>query len=330
MNKLTGKKIYHALVGSLVAGFLATPLTSTADAYPSRPIRLVVGFSAGGTTDILARLLATHMAKFLGQPIIIDNKPGASGTIAANFVAKAPADGYTVMLTTSTVHGVGPSLFKKLPYDTNKSFEAVSLISRSTMVLVTNNDFPARTVSEVIAAAKDSPGGVSYGSAGPGSTFHLVAALFSRQAGIEMLHVPYKGGGAAMPAIMSGEINMAFDNIASTRSLIDGKRLRAVAVTSAKRSPSLPDIPTFVEAGLPGFTLFSWSGLVAPAGTPGDVIRKLNDAANRALQSEEMRDALQKGDTEPQGGTPEAFTEFMYVEQKKWGDAVRLTGVAQD
>ena len=324
----TSRRSFIAVIAAAAA--MGSTLAANADTFPSRPIRMVVGFSPGGTTDLLARLLAVQMGKTLGQPVVIDNKPGASGTIAADLVAKSPADGYTIMLTTSTVHGVAPSLFKKLPYETNKSFAPISQVSKSTMVLVANNDFPANTVQELIALAKKKPGGIAYASAGPGSTFHLVAAMFSQQANIEMLHVPFKGGGAAMPSVMSGDVQIAFDNIASTRTLIEGKKLKAIAVTSRERSASLPQAPSFVESGMPSFTLYSWSGLVAPAGTPQDVIQKLNAATQKALQAPEVREALLKGDTEGQGGTPEAFAHFIAGEQKRWGDAVRLTGASLD
>lgn len=319
----------HRLVLSAFV-LAAVPAAAFADTFPSRPVRMVVGFSAGGTTDVLARLMAHQMGKALGQAVVIDNKPGASGTIAANAVAKAVPDGYTIMFTTSTVHGIVPSLFKKLPYDTAKDFTPIALVSKSTMVLVANNGLKANTVQELIADAKQRPGALTYASSGPGSTFHLVATMFSRQACIEMLHVPFKGGGTAMPAVLSGEVNLAFDNIASTRTLIAGQKLKAIAVTSARRSPALPNVPTISESGLPDFVLSSWGGLVAPAGTPAEVIARLNDAANRALRSEEVRDALLKGDTDPQGGTPQAFAQFIEAEQKTWGEAARLSGITLD
>lgn len=298
--------------------------------FPSQPVKLVVGFSPGGTTDILARLLAVEMSKHLGQSVIVENKAGASGTLAAAQVAKAQPNGYTLMLTTSSVHGVAPTLFRQLSYETNKDFAPVSLVSKSTMVLLANNDFAANSVIELIKLAKQQPGKINYASSGPGSTFHLATALFEKKAGVQMTHVPYKGGGTSMTALIGGEIQIAFDNIASTRNLVDTGKIKALAVTSTQRSPSLPKVPTLAESGLPGFSLTSWSGLVAPAKTPAEVIARLNNAVNQSLQSPLLRKRMTEGGTDPQGGTPAEFDAFIKSEQVLWGEAVRLTGATAE
>ena len=270
------------------------------------------------------------MSKHLGQSVIVENKPGASGTLAAAQVAKAQPNGYTLMLTTSSVHGVAPTLFRQLTYDTNKDFAPVSLVSKSTMVLLANKDFPGNSVSELVRVAKQQPDKINYASSGPGSTFHLATALFEKKAGVQMTHVPYKGGGTSMTALMGGEIQIAFDNIASTRNLIDAGKIKALAVTSAQRAPSLPKVPTLAESVLAGFSLTSWSGIVAPAKTPADVIARLNNAVNQSLQSPLLRKKMAEGDTDPQGGTPAEFDAFIKSEQVLWGEAVRLTGATAE
>ncbi|MBS74932.1 MULTISPECIES: Bug family tripartite tricarboxylate transporter substrate binding protein [unclassified Variovorax] len=315
---------------ALLAAALPLPASAQADSFPTRPIKLVAGFTPGGATDITARLLANQMGRILGQPVVVENKPGASGNIGAEFVARAPADGYTIMYTTSTVHGINPNLFARLPYDPVKDFAPIMRVGKTTMVLIANNDFPAKTVGELIAQARARPGRVAYASAGPGSTFHLTTALFAHRAQVELLHVPYKGSGPALSNLMSGDVQVMFDNISSSQSLIRAGKVRPIAVAATARSAVLPEVPTIAESGLPGFGIYSWGGLVAPAHTPREVIRRLNEAANKALQTEEVRQAMRDNASEPQGGTPEEFAAFIRSEMAFWGDAVKLTGAKAD
>ncbi len=306
---------------------LAPSAAQAATDFPSKPVKIVVGFSAGGTTDVLARLLANEMPKTLNQPVIVENRSGASGTIAADFVARAPADGYTLMLTTTSVQGITPALYKNLPYDPYKAFAPISQVSQSVMVLLANDKLPVKSVSDLVKLAKEKPGELTYASAGTGSTAHIVAEYFFKKKGVKLLHVPYRGGSAGVVGVMGGEVDVIFDNIASTRTLIDGGRIKALAVTSKDRSSSLPNVPTFVESGTPDFTIYSWGGIVASAGTPPEIIKKLNEAVNKAVQSQTVREALLSGDTEPKSGTPEEFARFIAEEQKKWAEAVTLTGI---
>ncbi len=263
---------------------------AAAQAWPSKPIKYVVPFAAGGTTDILARTISEKLSVALGQPVVVENKPGAGGGVGAAEVAKAAPDGYTIMGGTISTHAINASLYKNLPYDPVKDFAAVTLIARVPNMLVINNDIPAKNVAELIALMKANPGKWSFASSGNGTSQHLSGELFKGMAGVEMQHIPYKGSPPALTDVMGGQVNMTFDNITTAWTLAKSGKLRALAVTTAKRSPVAPDVPTLAESGLPGYEVGSWQGVFAPAGTPPD-----------------DREAAQRGDREDHqlAGRPE-------------------------
>uniref|UniRef100_UPI003F499559 Bug family tripartite tricarboxylate transporter substrate binding protein n=1 Tax=Cupriavidus yeoncheonensis TaxID=1462994 RepID=UPI003F499559 len=303
-----------------------------ADAWPTRPIRLVVGFPPGGSTDVSARLLAVKMGKILGQPIVVENRAGASGIIAAEMVARSPADGYTLMYTTSTVHGINPNVFARLQYDPLKDFAPIVHVTLSSFVLLATNDLPVRNVGDLVAMAKRKPNGISYASAGPGSTQDLAAALFAARTGTQMLHVPYKGSSPAVNDLMAGQVQVIFDNISTSLPLIRAGKLRALGVAATKPAESLPGVPTLGASGIPelrNFAVTAWGGLVAPAGTPRPLINKLNAAANQAMHSTDLIQRMRENSVELQGGSPEAFDAFIRRELTFWKEAVAAAGVAQ-
>ncbi|MCU0806296.1 MAG: tripartite tricarboxylate transporter substrate binding protein, partial [Burkholderiales bacterium] len=263
-----------ALVLALLLPLLAAP--AHAQPFPSRTIRIVVTFPTGGAPDILARLIGAKMQENWGQPVVVDNKPGAGGNIGAEFVARSPADGYTLVMGTVGTHAINASLYSKMPYDPIKDFAPVIFVASTPNLLVVNPSVPATTVQELIALAKAKPGQLSYGSPGIGTSVHVSGELFNTMAGVKTVHVPYKGRQFAIPDLLGGQIQFMFDNMPSALPVAKEGKLRALAVTSAKRHPAAPDIPTMSESGLPGFEATSWFAVYAPSGTPPDVIAKLN------------------------------------------------------
>ncbi len=242
--------------------------------YPNKPIKMVVPFPAGGTTDIMARAVAADLQKVFGQPVVVENKAGAGGNIGSDFVAKAPADGYTLLMGTVGTHAINVALYPKMPYDAVKDFVPISLVAGVPNVLVAAPGFPVNSVKDLIDMAKKSPDKTTFASSGNGTSIHLSGELFKQLAGVQMTHVPYKGSSAALPDVMSGQVNVMFDNAPSVMPQIKGGKLKAIAVTSGTRSPALPNVPTIAEAGLPGFEATSWFGVLAPAGTPKDIVDK--------------------------------------------------------
>ncbi|HRO59629.1 MAG TPA: tripartite tricarboxylate transporter substrate binding protein [Burkholderiaceae bacterium] len=318
------------LKASIGAVLLGAALPSFAQAaYPERPIRLVLGFPPGGATDNSARLLAQKMGQLLGQPIVVENKPGASGSIAAEHVARSAPDGYTIFYTTSTVHGINPNVYAKLPYDPVADFEPIIYGSRTTLVVLTRNDLGAGSVAELIEIARSRPGGLSYASAGLGSTQHLAGAMFARQAGIEALHVPYRGSSLALNDLMSGQVDFSIDTISASLPFIRNGQIRALAVTSLESAAALPELPTVDSQGLQGFQVAAWGGLVAPRGVPAEIVRKLNAVANEALKSPEVMQRIAETGGEPQGGPPERFGQWIKDELGRWKLAVDAAGAAQ-
>jgi tripartite-type tricarboxylate transporter receptor subunit TctC len=296
---------------------------SYAQGFPSKPLRVVVPFAPGGSTDIFARLVAERLAAPLGQSVVVENRAGASGNIGAEAVAKAPADGYTILMATTGVMAINNALFKSMAYDAAKDFEPVIFIASITNVLAVPVDLPAMSVPELIALAKQEEGKLTFASSGAGSSTHLSAELFKSMAGIDVVHVPFKGSGQALIDVVAGRVSMIFDNMPSALPHIKGNKLRALGVTGSKRSGALPDVPTIAEAGLPGYESLSWSGLAVPAGTPKGVVQRLNRETAAILASPDMRQKLAEQGAEAVGGPPEAFAEHVRKEREKWGRLVR-------
>jgi tripartite-type tricarboxylate transporter receptor subunit TctC len=297
------------------------------DDYPNKPVRIIVPFAAGGSTDVVARILADKLALEFKQPFVVDNRAGASGNIGADAVAKAPADGYTLLMGTTGVLAINSYLYKNMSYDAAKDFTPVSYTSLITNILVVKQEQPYRNVSELLAAAKNQPGTLSFASSGAGSSTHLSGELFKSMAGVNIMHVPYKGSSQALTDVVSGQVTMLFDNAPSSMGFIQGGKLRALAVTSTKRMPNLPDVPTLDEAGVKGYESLSWSGIVAPAATPQPIILKLNRAIDRILKTDEVRNKLAGLGVDPVGGPPEAFAKHIRIESDKWGKLIKTAGI---
>jgi tripartite-type tricarboxylate transporter receptor subunit TctC len=297
--------------------------SARADDYPSKSIRLIVPFAAGGAVGAVARVLSTPLSASLGQPVVIDNRGGAGGIIGMDAVAKAAPDGYTLLLAHSGLTYM-PGLYKKLPFDPVKDFAGVITAVSGSYVLAVSAQAPFKSVAELIAYAKANPGKLTYGSAGIGSTLHLAAEFFRRAAGIEILHVPYKGAAQATTDLVGGQVQMMFGPLVAIMPLADAGKLRALAVTSARRSALAPNVPTMIESGIPGFEVTGWYGLAAPAGTPEDVIEKLNSETNKALKSAELIEQFRLQGYEPLGGTPDEMNAQIKA------DAVRWTRIIQD
>jgi tripartite-type tricarboxylate transporter receptor subunit TctC len=303
---------------------------AAAQAWPSKPIKWIVPFAAGGTTDILARTVGEKLALALGQPVIIENKPGAGGSLGADFVAKAAPDGYTILGGTISTHAINATLYKELPYDPVRDFVPITLIARVPNMLVVNNDVPAKNVSELIVLMKKNPGKYTFASSGNGTSQHLSGELFKNIAGVDMQHVPYKGSPPALQDVMGGSVTMTFDNITTAWPLAKGGKLRALGVTTAKRSPVAPDVPTLAEAGLAGYEIGSWQGVFAPAGTPPEIVKRLNTEMVRIINLPDVKEKLLGLGAEPVGNTSEEFTVFVKAEVVKWGDVVRKSGARVD
>jgi len=314
-----------AFAAALAAG-LCMPGAAAAQTFPERSITLVVPHSAGGTSDILARTLATEAAKTLGQTIVVDNKGGANGSIAAKSVATSAPDGYTLLLATASTHGINPALYKKLQYDAIEDFTPITLLATVPNVLVVGKQVQATDVPGLIAEIKADSNRFNMASAGAGTPGHLAGEMFKQRAGLEFVHVPYKGGSPAIADLIGGQVQFLFTTIPGALPHIKAGTLRALAVTSPRRSPALPDLPTMAESGLPGFQAISWHGIVAPAGTPASVIDTLNQAFSRALASEQVRQRLLEEGAEAAGLNTQAFGEFIRQEIATWAQAVEASG----
>ena len=296
-----------------------------AETWPSKPIKLVVPFAAGGSTDVTARLIAQALSERLGQQTFVENRPGAGGNIGADAVAKAEADGYTLLMTTSTTHATNPSLYKSLPFDAKKDFAPISLTAFIPNLLVVHPSVPAKTVQEFVAYLKDNPDKLTYGSAGNGSSQHLSAELFKSLAGVKMVHAVYRGGAPAMTDLISGQIQVLFSPLVEALQHVQAGKLVALGVTTAKRSALLPEVPTIGEV-LPGYEVALWNGVLAPVGTPAPIIEKINHARVEALRSEDMKAKLAQQGSEPVGNSPEEFRAFIADELVKWGKLVEISG----
>lgn len=309
-------------------GTAACPVMAQA-LYPSKPITLVVTYPPGGGADAMARLIAPKMGDALGQPIVIDNKPGAGGQIGATAVAKAAPDGYTLMLDASSF-SVNPSLYPKLPYDSMKAFKPVGVVALFPNVVLVNANFPAKNVSELISTARKNKDAVSYASSGNGSAQHLAGALFESAAKVDMVHVPYKGGGPALNDVIGGQVPLFFGNLASTLQHVQSGKLRALAVTSGKRSTILPDVPTLNESGLKGTEIYEWNAVFVPTGTPDAVVSKLAAAFQQALESAEVKARIAQLGGEIQKGSPEQAKKFIEQQIGLWGQVIKERGISTE
>jgi tripartite-type tricarboxylate transporter receptor subunit TctC len=328
MMQFAARAVCAAFAISVGVDANAQPRTANPQ-YPIKPVRMLVGFQPGGGSDLLARLVGPKLTDRLGQPFVIDNRSGAGGTIAMEITAKAPPDGYTLLV----VSGSGmtnAALFTKVSYDLLKAFAPISQMTSEPYILLAHPSLPANTVKEVIALAKARPGGLTCGSSGTGSFAHLGIELFNSMAGVRLVHVPYKGSGAALIDLLGGQINMTFASAISATPQIKTGRVRAIAVTSAKRSRLFPDLPTISEAGVPGYEVLSWYGLVAPRGTPDGIIRKLNSEIAGALAAPESRANLANSGAEPAPGTPQELGAKIDGEIRKWTKVVREAGIRLD
>lgn len=299
-------------------------------AYPERTIKLVVPFPAGGAADIMARGLATKLSSEIGQAVVIDNKGGAGGTTASEVVAKSPADGYTLLFGTMGTHAINPALYQKLRYDSLKDFAPVSLTHITPRVLVVHPSLPVNSVAELIVWAKKNPGTLSYGSAGSGSSSHLSGALFASLAGIDLLHVPYKGSAPLVTDILTGRVNMTFDSFTVYAPYIRSGKVKALGVTSHDRMTVLPDVPTIIEGGLKSYEVSNWLGVMAPSGTSDAIIKFLNSALIKSAKSSELRAQLQELGIEVKTSTPEQFSELIRSDMVKWSEIVKKSGAKAD
>jgi len=317
------RKSLFIAIAALAAAF--TP--AQAQNYPTRPITLIIPFAPGGSTTIVGRGVADKMSELLGEKIVIDNRPGAGGTVGTRAVAKSDPDGYTLLLGYTGTLAIGPSLYKNVGYDPRKDFAPIGSIGNAPNSLVVNPSFPAKTVAELIAYAKANPGKVNFGSAGAGTASHITGEYFARSAEITLVHIPYKGTGPALTDLLGGHIPMAFAPIPASHTNVAAGKLRALAVTSTQRSGLLPDVPTIAESGIAGFDASLYYGLAAPAGTPRPIIDKLNKALRDALASDEVKRQLGNDGTDITPGTPEDYAALIDKDEKKWAQLVKASGV---
>jgi tripartite-type tricarboxylate transporter receptor subunit TctC len=307
-------------------GLALGPGGAHGQSYPQRPIKMVVPFPPGGPTDVMARMAAQSLSTSLGQGVVVENRPGAGGTIGSKAVAMSDPDGYTLLFGSTSTLAISPALYRNLDYDPVKSFAPVAAFSNGPLVLVVNPAVAAASVKDLIALAKASPGRLNFASAGIGTPPHLTGELFKAKAGIDIVHVPYKGGAPAIQDVMGGQVQMTFEVMAVLLPLIQDGKLKALAVTGAARSPQLPDIPTMIEAGLPDFESNSWTGVVAPAGTPADVIAALNASVNAGLRSASTKALLVKLGADPLPGSPADFGKLLESEMRKWAAIAQAAG----
>ncbi len=298
-----------------------------ADNYPSKPINFIVPYGAGGGADARSRQIAQKMSVILKQPIIVDNKPGAGGNIGTEYIARANPDGYTIGMGNFAPMAVNKTLFGNLRYDPEADLTPIVLVEKGPLVLVVNPNSPYKTVQDIVAAAKAKPGSLTFSSGGIGGSHQLSAELFQQNAGIEMIHVPYKSGSAGLTDLMAGNVTMMFDQMYSAMPSIKADKLRPIAITSKKRSPLLPDVPSFAEVGYPKVVVLNWQGLIAPKGTPKAIIDKLNAAANEALKDSQLRDLMLSQGNEIGGGSPADFAALIKSESAKWGAVVKLANI---
>jgi tripartite-type tricarboxylate transporter receptor subunit TctC len=314
----------------MVLGACAVACAAAAEPYPSRPIRVIVPFAAGGPADTLARLAAQLVSTRVGQTLVIDNRPGAGGTIGAKAAAAAEPDGYTLIYANTAVLAVGPAVYANVGYDPLKAFAPIGLVSVTTNLLVAAPASPANSVADLIAYARQHPGKVNFASPGHGTPPHMVGEMFRLRAGIDIVHVPYKGTAAALTDIMAGQVDITFENPSVTVPLVQAGKLKGLAVTGETRNPQVPDLPTMIEAGLPDFTSTSFTGLLAPAGTPVEIVAQLNAALDAGLRAPETVDAFQKLGVGMRPGSPQDFAAFIAREHRKWSEVAKAANIRVD
>jgi len=307
---------------------LAAP--ARAQRFPDRPVRIVVPYPAGGTTDILARLVGQKVGERLGQPFVIENRSGATGVIGSEHVARAAPDGHTLLMGVNGPITISPAFRRDMPYEPLRAFAPVTLVASVAKLLVVNPQLPVRNVAELVAYAKARPGQLSFASSGTGATGHLAGEMFKLRAGIDIVHVPYRGGAPAMADVIAGRVAMQFEVLTQLLPQVQAGQLRALAVTSAERLPTLPDIPTVAEQGFPGFESRTWFGLLAPAGTPPAIVRRLRDEVVQVLTAPEMVQFLREQGADPIGNTPEQFAAFLREDTERWADVVRRSGARME
>jgi tripartite-type tricarboxylate transporter receptor subunit TctC len=312
----------NSITFMFAAALLASSLPATAQRYPSKPIKMVIGYAPGGGTDIMGRLIAQQITEATGQQVIVENRAGAAQNVAAEYFIRQPADGYNLFMS-SAAHSVNVSLYPKLNYDPVKDFVPVAMFATSPNLLLVHPSYPAKTVREFIAVAKKSPGKLNFSSSGSGSTQHLSGEMLKLMLGVEMTHIPYKGSAPSMTALASGEVDFSFNNIPASQPLMTPGRIRAIGITSAKRSPLLPQLPTMVEGGLPGFVTETWYGVMFPAGTPDDIVNVMNAVVVKAVQKEDFRARLAQLGADPLAETPDFFRKMLAAEIERWGKVVR-------
>lgn len=321
-------RVRHWHLAATIAAFIAAP--AFAQVYPAKPIRLIVPFAAGGGNDNVARLVGKRLADSLGQPVVVDNRPGAGGAVGAELAAKAPPDGYTLFLGGVGSHAINPNLHPKLAYDPIRDFAPVELLAKAPLILVVHPSVPVHNIAEFIAYARANPGRLNYASNGNGSSSQLAAVMFDSMAGIDMVHVPYKGLAPALADLLSGQVQLMFSSVVAILPHIKAGKLRGLAVTGAKRLASLPELPTIAEAGLPGYEASSWYGILAPAGTPRDIVAKLNAELAKALDQPEVRASLIAEGAEPAGGSPEQFAAHIRTEKERLGKIIRDANIRME
>lgn len=324
-----------AVLGAAALAAMALPGAALAQAWPAKPVRIVVPFAPGGTTDILARAIAPELSRVFGQNFVVENRAGAGGNVGADVVAKSPADGYTLLMGTVGTHGINKSLYSKMPYDPQKDFAPVTLVAGVPNVMVMNTEraraLNINTVADFIKYAKAHPGQFNMASSGNGTSIHLAGELFKSRTGIFMTHIPYTGSGPAMLAMVSGQVDVMFDNLPSALPQIKGGKLKAFAVTSGQRSAAVPELPTVEEAGnLKGFEASSWFGLLAPAGTPPDIVSRIQQETAKALGSPAIKEKLLAQGAIPGGNTPAEFAKMIEAEIAKWAPVVKASGAKVD
>jgi tripartite-type tricarboxylate transporter receptor subunit TctC len=314
----------------LASAAACMPCVALAQHFPSKPIRFLVGFAPGGSTDIVARLLAQKMSDSMGQQVVVENRPGAGSNIAAEALAKSPPDGYTILACTTGLFAIQPFLFKKLPYDPEKDLLPVTQTGSLPYIVVVHPSLPVKGVAEFVALAKRRPGELNYASSGVGTASHLSAEYFRTAAGIHIVHVPYKGTGQAMSDLLGGQVVLMFDQPVSSLPHVKAGKLKVLGISSGKRFPTLPEIPTVAEQGMPGFEAISWAGVCAPGRTPPEIVARLNAEVVKALKAPDVSERLLRDGIEPIGSSPEAFRAHTRREREKWGKVVRDSGARVD
>lgn len=319
------KLLLRAVAASFALTLTAATMSAAA-AYPEKSVRMIVPYPPGGITDIVGRAVAERLSKTLGQPIVVDNRAGAGGTIGATLGARSTPDGYTLFVGTSATNGTNPSTYKNLSYKPETDFAPIALVATAPLMIIVNPSVPAKTLPEFIAYMKSNPNKVNFASTGNGGSVHLTSELFAMQTGTKMQHIPYKGSSPALTDLMGGQVQVMFDNVPSAAPLAKSGKVRALAVTSTKRTALAPDTPTVAESAVPGFESLSWIAVYAPAGTPAEIVRKLNEAINEALKHPDLLSTFQKAGLDPVGGTSEDLAKYQTAEIAKWSNVVKTIG----